>query len=79
MEGLLMPFINQSPVFVEGFECGQIWEKIQSGECLDYYPVHKNNVNQIKMIGEALGAAIQVSEGDDTWSFITIRTAIHGL
>lgn len=76
---LLMPFINQSHAFTLGVECGMIWEKIKSGECFDYHPVHRENAEQLRLMGEALGANIEISEGDDTWQFFTIKSAIHGL
>lgn len=76
---LLMPFLTDSPEFTQGFECGMIWEKIKAGECFDYHPIHTANADQMNLIGEALGAVVEVTPGDDTWSFITVKSAIHGI
>ncbi len=48
---LLMPFINQSPIYVLGFELGQVWQILESGECIDYRPIHKENVEQFRLMG----------------------------
>lgn len=72
-----MPFFNGSLDFTLGFEAGMLWEKIKEGACLDYHPVHRVNIEQIKLICEANGVVLEVSDGDETWSFITIRSAIE--
>ena len=71
---LLMPFFDSSESFTNGFECGQIWEKLQNGEKLDKYLVHRCNIEQIKKIAEIFMTKISVRKtSEDEWCTITTK------
>lgn len=69
---LIMPFIDESKSFTEGFECGMIWGLIKSGECLDNHPIHNVNVEQVKMICETFGADYSITGFCDGWSSLSV-------
>ena len=72
----LMTFLIQDEVFTLGFECGQVWEKIQAGEVFDKYPVHTKNTEQIKMIAETFGASIEIEFVNEDWSYLSVRSLV---
>ncbi len=68
---LLMPFEDSSESFTNGFECGQIWEKLQSNEKLNGYLIHSCNIKQIKKIAETFMTLITIKEtSDEEWSLL---------
>lgn len=68
--GMLMPFIDESHEFVNGFECGQIWEKLKIGNTFCGYMVHTENSAQIQMICDyyVVPCKIMVNKDDPGWS-----------
>ena len=82
---LLMPFIDESESFTNGFECGQIWEKISQGETLEKYLCHSENEEQIKMICESFGVEYHFEEAREKgkssiystgWLYLTVKSCI---
>jgi len=69
---LLMPFTDESCSFTNGFECGQIWEKLQSAENLDRYLIHTCNISQIQKIAEVFLTELEVEQIGE-WSYITTK------
>lgn len=65
---LLMPFIIDSRDFVHGFECGQIWEKMNKNEKFDNYVFHTENAAQIEMMCRRHQYKYRIDKIDDTWS-----------
>lgn len=73
---LIMPFVDESPEFVNGFECGQIWEKLKAGHSFCGYLIHTENSAQVQMICDyyAVPCNINVNKDDSTWSlFWTVK------
>ena len=80
-----MPFIDESESFTNGFECGQIWEKISQGEMLEKYLCHSENEEQIKMICESFGVKYQFEDAKEKgkssifssgWLYLSVRSAL---
>lgn len=69
---LLMSFDDESENFTNGFECGQIWEKLQSAENLDRYLVHTCNIPQIQKIAQVFLTELEIEENEE-WSYITTK------
>lgn len=67
---LIMPFVDESPEFVNGFECGQIWEKLKNGGSLVGYTIHTENSAQMQMICDyyKVPCKINVHKSDPEWS-----------
>jgi hypothetical protein len=74
MSNPLMTFLIQDEIFTLGFECGQIWEKIQAGEVFSKYAVHTKNTDQIKLIGETFGVQVEIEYVNEDWSFLTVKS-----
>jgi hypothetical protein len=66
----LMPFIDDSLSFVHGFECGQVWLKLEQGNSFVGYTVHTENSAQIQMMCDhfKVPCKIQVHKSDPTYS-----------
>ncbi len=69
---LLMPFFDDSPAFALGFECGQLWEKFQSGDVIENYLIHTKNIPQIKKIAETFLTEVEFEKGDE-WSTFSAK------
>lgn len=69
-----MPFKDQSSSFTNGFECGQIWEKIQAGENIENYLCHYVNKDQIVEIAKTFGCDALFVDLDETWSEVTVKS-----
>ncbi len=70
---MLMPFIEQSEVFVLGFECGQIWENCEAGKQFNEKLIHTKNTKQISMIMNRYGYAfnIEPDKMDSAYSYLS--------
>jgi len=75
---LLMKFLIQDEVFTLGFECGQIWEKIEAGEVFERHLIHTKNIDQIKLIGETFGVQVEIEYVNEDWSYLTVKSALQG-
>jgi hypothetical protein len=74
---LLMPFIDASESFTNGFECGQIWQRVSDGESFERCLIHSCNVEQIKMICESFGVKYSIKKSSDSeWSLLTVTSVI---
>lgn len=73
MNILLLPFLDESPSFVHGYECGRFSYRIAQGEVIDYIPVHAVNVEQLIIICEYHGYEYTFTPMDDTWVGFTAR------
>lgn len=69
---LLMPFIDSSESFTNGFECGQIWQRISEGESFDRQLVHLDNQKQIEMICESFGVGFTIESANEEWAYLTV-------
>lgn len=68
---LLMPFVDESSSFTNGFECGQIWEEMTQGKEFSKRLVHTENIEQINLMADHFGYVIEVETNCDCWSYIT--------
>jgi hypothetical protein len=75
---LLMPFIDESESFTNGFECGQIWEKLQFIKELDMpgsrikdYLIHLENSAQIQAICDHFEVRCFIAQVSDEWATLT--------
>jgi hypothetical protein len=69
---LIMPFVDETEAFCNGFECGQIWEKIKSGQEVTSYPVHLENSAQIQMICDLYLVKCEIVVTSDEWGLLTV-------
>lgn len=67
----IMEFIDESPSFVHGYECGTISEKLKIGNTLEKYLIHTENSAQIQMICDLYKIKCFITVIDDTWSELT--------
>lgn len=74
---LLMPFIDESPSFTNGFECGQVWQMIEEGETIERRLVHVENIEQIKLICRSFGVECGIDIADDTWCYLTVKSILN--
>jgi len=71
---LLMPFIgdNDNPVFVNGFECGMIWEQINNKKDIIGQPFHSDNIEQMHLICDYYNVEYYISPVDEEWSTLSV-------
>jgi hypothetical protein len=70
---LLMPFLDESESFTNGFECGQIWQRVSEGETFDKQLIHTENKEQIEMICRSFGVDFGIIEYNETWAYLTVK------
>lgn len=58
---LLMRFLNDSLDFVLGYECGQLWEKMEEKKPIDQN-IHSANVAQIKLMANIHSYRVEFEE-----------------
>lgn len=70
-----MPFVgeNDDPKYVNGFEAGQIWTKMQRAETFDNYLFHTDNSEQIRMMCNRFFYSCRIDKLDTTWSTLTAK------
>lgn len=68
---MLMPFFDESSPFAYGFECGQIWTKMERGEEFENYIFHKLNQRQVVAMCQRFGYSILIQNQDEFWSKLT--------
>lgn len=69
----LMPFLDASESFVNGWECGTIWESFSKGGIFEGKIVHLANRNQLIMMADHFGYEWGFQEIDDTWVSFTSK------
>ncbi len=66
---LVLPFIDQSPEFCHGFECGQQYARMQHGRDNAFsQTVHTENLGQLRSAAASVGWVARFEPLDDTWS-----------
>lgn len=70
-----MPFVGQNddPKFVNGFECGQIWQQMKTNMPFENYLVHSVNKEQIELMCKRFHYSCFIEKIDDTWSSLTAK------
>jgi hypothetical protein len=71
---LLMPFLDEGENFTNGFECGQLWEKMSKDEVITSKLVHSVNCNQIELMCEHFGYEYEMMDClDGCWHYLTCK------
>ena len=79
---LILPFIDQSSSFVNGFEAGQIWTALENGEAIQCRACHVQNEKLIHNMCEVFGltegydADYYIESGSDGWVYLTVKKKI---
>jgi hypothetical protein len=73
INSLLMPFIEQSEIYVHGFEAGMIWQILERGEQILGRIIHLENSAQIQMICDYYKVKCKITVQDDTYGFLTVE------
>lgn len=68
---LILEFINDSPSFTQGWECGTIWQRMMNGEDILNEYVHTANKAMLERISVKLGYQYSIDEVDETWTLMT--------
>jgi hypothetical protein len=58
---LLMRFLNDSLDFVLGYECGQLWERMEDKKPIDQN-IHSANVEQIRVMADIHSYRVEFEE-----------------
>ncbi|WP_085025568.1 hypothetical protein [Ensifer aridi] len=71
----LVPFPDQSPSFVHGYEAGMVEQQMTSGEQLiggkEGFPKHVANTEVFRRMAAAHGYDVEVESYDDEWAYFT--------
>jgi hypothetical protein len=69
---LLMPFVDESENFTNGFECGQLWEKMTNDAVFENQLIHSENKEQIILMLVHFGYEYKIVDcGDGCWCFLS--------
>lgn len=73
MEGyvLMMPFLDESPNFCNGFAMGQMWEKMSNSEEFERHAVQQANGGQVELMAAHFGYEYALTEYDEEWLLFT--------
>ncbi len=72
---LILPFTDQSPSFVAGFECGQLWQLMRTGA----YSIEpeqafmRSNEDVIRMMCGHFGYAHEITYHDKDYMFLKLK------
>jgi hypothetical protein len=64
---LVMPFLDESESYCNGFELGQIWERMKNGDQINTQPVHVTNKKQLVLCCEYHGYEGHFTPMDADW------------
>lgn len=70
--GLIITFTDQSPSFVNGFECGKLWQIMESREFEIQQTIHTENIDVIKMMCGHFGYAWEMKTFDDQYTLVKL-------
>jgi hypothetical protein len=68
---LIMPFEDESESFTNGFECGQIWEKMTNCVVFQDQIVHACNKLQIQLMCDHFGYHGKFVDAGEEWTAFT--------
>ena len=75
---LMVPFIDESPSFVHGYECGVIAQNMRTGKAFDDFTMHRINKHQVAMLAKSYHYEVAFKDLDDTWcSLIGVRLSAN--
>ena len=66
-----MPFLIQGDNFMKGFECGQMWTKMEAGFNFKDYIFHAENDAQVRMMLKRFGYSFVIKNEHAEWSYLT--------
>lgn len=72
---LLMPFKNDSTDFAEGFQCGQIWERLNHNDVIEGLLIHRAIVPQVEMMCKRFHCEYKIEPAYEGWSILDARVA----
>jgi hypothetical protein len=64
---LAMPFVDQSPSFAHGFECGQLWEQMKRGETIEGELINAQNREQVEKMCRRFRYEYIIGDSADGW------------
>lgn len=67
----LVPFPDESPSFVYGFESGMIWQRMESDETEieTNVPLHYENRKVFERMASARGYDVEINKHDECWAY----------
>lgn len=68
---LLMPFLDESANFSNGFAMGQLWEKMSNNEEFENHSVRQENGEQVELMANHFGYNFSLTEYDEEWLLFT--------
>lgn len=73
---LLVPFDDESHSFTNGFECGQIWQQLETGNDVIKHVTHTINRNQLRKICEFFEYDFSFEFINEDWDYFTAKMNI---
>jgi hypothetical protein len=67
---LIMPFMDESESYTNGFEAGQLWEQMSSSIPIKDRAVHSDNAEQIKLICDHFGYQYKLDFSGEGWQIL---------
>lgn len=67
---LIMPFLDNSHSFSHGFQCGQVWELINSKYKFNNYLLHTKNIKQVEMMLKRSFYEHSITKIDKYWCYL---------
>ena len=68
---MLMPLLDPSESYVNGFEAGMLWKIMESGQPVKQYLVHTVNMKQIELMAKRFHYTLIVNSTEEEWTIIT--------
>jgi hypothetical protein len=72
----LMPFDDESESFTNGFECGQMFNTLESGKDIDKKITHTVNRNQLRKMCELFNYEFSFEALNEEWDYFTAKLNI---
>lgn len=74
---LVMPFLDDSESFTNGFEVGQLWESFKINGCPESICVHTKNVEQMRLVAAHYNHDMDIMKTDyEEWTQVTFTQKI---
>lgn len=68
-----MKFKSDSPEFAMGFQCGQIWERLNHCDVIEGLYIHAGVKNQIESICKRFHAIYTIEPAGDGWFLLDAK------
>jgi hypothetical protein len=70
---LIMPFIDESPPFAHGFECGQLWQQMTDGKTITDEMICAENREQVEIMCRRFGYSCEIGVSVNGWCSFTAK------